>query len=320
MEKPKATNAEFWEKVVKTIDYHIHRTQHKARGLWWRVQRIPAVQPVFVVGCSRAGTTLVYKTLSISNQIGSLNRETHDYWQSLQPLEQRNWSSHVLTAEDGSLHDRDEVSRYFYAQTGFTRFVDKNNQNGLCVNYLSSLFPDAHFVYVKRSPGDNINSLMEGWRRPDEFATWSENLPYDVAIEGGSIRRWCFFLPDGWQKYLNASLEEVCAFQYESINRAIMDAGMNIPDEQWHEVHYEDLVKDPVSTFQKIYGGCGLDFTDEISRHCKTVLSRPYNAFSSIELDKWLHSQNREKILRVLPNMIEVSARMGYKIQKPEIT
>lgn len=315
MEKPKATYAEFWQKVIKTLDYHVHTTQRKARGFRWRLQKIQAVQPVFVVGCSRAGTTLVYKTISKSNQIGSLQRETHDYWQSLHPLEQRNWSSHVLTAEDGSLHDKEEVTRYFYTQTGFKRFVDKNNQNGLCVNYLYSLFPDAHFVYVKRSPGDNINSLMEGWRRPEEFATWSENLPYDVAIDGGDIRRWCFFLPDEWQKYLNATLEEVCAFQYESINRAILDAGMNIPHEQWHEVHYEDLVNDPVSAFQKIYEGCGLGFTEEISRHCRTVLSKPYNAFSSIELDKWLHSQNREKIMRVLPDVSEIAERMGYKIQ-----
>jgi hypothetical protein len=38
------------------------------------------------------------------------------------------------------------------------------SQNGLCVSYLCSLFPDADFVYVKRNPGDNINSLIEEWK------------------------------------------------------------------------------------------------------------------------------------------------------------
>ena len=45
-----------------------------------------AQHPIIVVGCSRAGTTLVYKPLSESRKIGSLQRETRDYWACLHPL------------------------------------------------------------------------------------------------------------------------------------------------------------------------------------------------------------------------------------------
>src|SRR5205823_4469208 len=154
-------------------------------------------------------------------ELGTLQRETHDFWASLHPLADRDWRTHALTAKDALPRDRDIVSRYFFANTGRRRIVDKNNQNGLCVPYLFALFPDAHFVYVKRSHGDNIHSLNEGWGKAKEFATWSQDLPASVAIEDGRYRRWCFFLAEGWRDYTQASIEDVCAFQYRAINRAI---------------------------------------------------------------------------------------------------
>ena len=271
-----------------------------------------AERPIIVVGCSRAGTTLVYKTLSESRELGSLQRETHDYWSNLHPPSAKDWDTHALGASDASAADRDTVSRYFYAWTGHRRWVDKNNQNGLCVPYLQALFPDAVFVFVKRSPGDNLNSLIEGWRKPDEFATWSDKLPAKVAVENGRLGQWCFFLADGWRDYVNAPVEEVAAFQYEAINRAILDAKQGIPAGQWVEVFYEDFLRDPVATFRRVFEGCGLAFDQELEQHCAGVLDIPYNAFSEIRLDKWKDGRNREKIERVLPKVAEVAARMGY--------
>jgi len=42
------------------------------------------------------------------------------------------------------------------------------------------------------------------------------------------------------------------------------------------------------------------------------VLDIPYNAFSEIRRDKWKDGRNREKVERVLPQMTDLSARMGY--------
>jgi len=119
-------------------------------------------QPVFIVGCSRAGTTLVYKTFSESRELGSLQKETHAFWAALHSPAERGWDTHAIPVEYATDADRDYATRFFYTHTGNTRIVDKNNQNGLSIPYLYRLFPDAHFVFIKRSPGDNINSLIHG--------------------------------------------------------------------------------------------------------------------------------------------------------------
>lgn len=302
----------FWAKVEKTLRFHGRNAIRSMRGTWWDVTHPPVVRPIFIVGCSRAGTTLVYKTFSESRALGSLQRETHDFWMSLHPLASRDWRTHALDGSDATEHDRDVAARLFYRETGMHRFVDKNNQNGLCVRYLRALWPDAYFVYVKRSPGDNINSLMEGWRRPDEFATWSDDLPATVAIDGGQVNKWCFFLPEGWRDYLTAPLEEVCAFQYRTMNEAILSARDTVGDSRWVELAYEDLLRDPVNAFSEIYEACGVPFSAAVRRHCETVLKRPYNAFSEIRLDKWRDGADRERIERVLPSVKAVAAQMGY--------
>ncbi len=66
--------SELLTKIGKTVDYHTRRARRGLRGLAWGVTRPLADRPIMVLGCSRAGTTLVYKTLSESNEIGSLQR------------------------------------------------------------------------------------------------------------------------------------------------------------------------------------------------------------------------------------------------------
>jgi hypothetical protein len=305
----------FLQKAAKTIDHHGRRVMRGARRMWWDVRRPRLARPVFIVGCSRAGTTLVYKTFSAHPDLGSLNRETHDFWVDRHPLRERDFASHALDATDASDRDRDVVSQYFYAHTGSLRIVDKNNQNGLCVAYLHALFPDAHFVYVKRSPGDNLHSLIEGWGKADEFATWSTDLPAKVNIDGGHYTRWCFFLAEGWRDYVDARIEEVCAFQYTAINRAIIDARSAVPAPQWTEIFYEDLVRDPVEGFRRAFASAGLGFTAGMEQYCAHVLETPFNAFSQIAVDKWKSQRNRARIERVLPAVADVARRMGYEVE-----
>ena len=44
------------------------------RGLWWDVTRPEVPDPVFVIGCSRSGTTITYETLAASPRFASFGR------------------------------------------------------------------------------------------------------------------------------------------------------------------------------------------------------------------------------------------------------
>lgn len=303
---------DFMVKVHKTIAFHTHNCTVKIRNRLLPFIECSLERPVFVVGCSRAGTTLVYKTLSESEELGSLQKETHDFWAGLHPPSKRNWDSHSIPEGMACEGDRKKVSGHFYAQTGKRRIVDKNNQNGLSIPYLYKLFPDAHFVYIKRSPGDNIDSLIVGWGKSAEFGDWAEALPEQVSISHGNFKRWCFFLADGWRDYLTRPIEEVCAFQYKMMNQAILQSKPLIPKSQWHEIRYEALIESPVDEFERIFAECDLDFDKKVRKHCEEVLQKPYNTFSRIAVDKWKKGENSKRIETVLPELNKVAKALGY--------
>ena len=302
------------EKINKNIQFYRSVFARKIRGLYWDIFKPQIFRPVFIVGCSRAGTTLVYKTYSLSKELGSLNRETHDFWSLIAPMPERDWKSHSIEPDKATPSAHRVISRYFYSYTQKNRFVDKNNQNSLSIPFLNRLFPDAVFVYVKRNPGDNINSLIEGWKKTDLFGTWSKDLPQKVSIENGTYRRWCFFLPEGWQQYTESKIEEVCAFQYRSVNYAILKDLSEIPESRQVHIKYENILQNPVGTFQAAFEKTGLAFDSEMQHHCNSVLSNPYNAFFEIKIDKWKSGIHAERVENVLDTVSDVAKKLGYSV------
>lgn len=300
------------KKIRKTTSYYASSLLVESRNLLWPFVRYRFEKPVFIVGCSRSGTTVVYKILSMAKQLSSLQKETHDFWNSLHPPEERNWDSHNLGAEDVTERDRIEVARYFFKHLGMKRFVDKANQNCFRIPYLKELFPDAVFVYVKRDGRDNVNSLIHGWGRPDEFAAWSSSLPYDVEVDNNRYRRWSFFLFPGWRDYLQAHVEEVCAQQWISANESVLSVQLDIPHGKWVEVFYEDILNDPIKTFKELFQRLDVTFTVDVKEHCRNLLNTPYNAFSPPRLNKW-KDENRERIERIIPAIRKTMFRMGYR-------
>lgn len=306
-------SGDFLLKVDKTTRFHLRNALQAVRRTWWSMARFSAVSPVFVVGCSRAGTTVVYKILSEAKELGSLSRETHDFWDALHPVAARHWTTHALGADVATQEDRAYVTRYFFSQTGRRRWVDKNNQNGLCVPYLNALFPDAKFVFVTRHPGDNLASLIEGWSRPDEFATWSRQLEVRVNFEGHALP-WCFFLAEGWRDHANRPLEEICAFQYRAMNEALLGAERTIAPERWTRVAYEDLLRAPQEAVHRLFTWLGLHYDARTAQRCATALGQTYNAFSEIAVDKWRHSRHAARVERVLPALVPLASHLGYQL------
>ena len=285
------------------------------RGLWWDVTRPAVPDPVFVVGCSRSGTTITYDTLAAAPQFLSFGWEIPQFWDHLYGPLNNGWHSEAAGAEQARPGHRDAALRYFYQRLGPGWVLDKTCINVMRIPYLHALFPQSKFVFIQRDGRDNISSMMDGWRmgRTDgrfELTHFFGPFPEPVAINGGEFKEWAFFLAPGWRQYNHASLEEACAFQWVSANRMAIDASRSIPSDQWIHLRYEDVFDRPVAMFREAFERLGVPFTEELAARCahleptSIVKGKP-------KRQKW-KEHNPQAIERILPTIRPLMIELGY--------
>jgi hypothetical protein len=285
------------------------------RGLWWDLTRPAVPDPVFVVGCSRSGTTITYETLASAPQFLSLGWEIPQFWDGLVGPLNNGWDSEAAGAEQARPAHRRAALRYFYQRLGAGWVLDKTCINVMRIPYLHALFPQARFVFIHRDGRDNVSSMIDGWHhgRTDGRFELSYTLgpsPEPVAIEGGRFKEWAFFLPPGWRAYNRASLAEVCAFQWVSANRQALDAKAAIPAEQWVQLRYEDIFERPVEMFRKAFDRLGVPFSDELAARCAHL--QPTSVVKGAPRQQKWREHNPEAIERVLPTLRPLMRELGY--------
>lgn len=293
---------------------NLHALKLGLRGLYWDVARAPLRDPVFVVGCSRSGTTVTYETISASPELVSLGHEIPEFWDGLWGPAHNDWDSEAAGAEHALPEHRDAAQRYFFQKLGTGRIVDKTCINVMRIPYLHRLFPDARFVFIHRDGRDNVSSLMDGWLHDGHFALGKSLGPFpgDVRIENGRFREWSFFLPPGWRDYNHAPLEEVCAFQWITANRMALDAAAAIPSGQWIQLRYEDIFDRPVEMFRTVFERLDLPFDENLRRRCARLGEMPTSIVKGApRKQKWKQAHPAE-VERVLPMMRPTMERLGY--------
>ena len=307
-------------KLAKLLDPEIRhknlRHAHlRARELAWYLFRPPLREPIFVVGCSRAGTTVTYETLARASGLATLGYETPQLWHRIWGPWHNGWASEAAEWEDARPEHAARARAWWWARLGSDgRLLDKTCINVLRVGYLARLFPDAHFVYVHRDGRDNISSLIDGWRKGRHFALrqFLGPLPAEVAIENGEFDDWRFFLPPGWRDYNQASLAQVCAYQWIKANELALADSARVPAGQWHVLRYESLFEDPAEVFAQLYGALALEFTPAIRRHCEHLTRHATSVVSGPpRREKW-KARNREAVEGVLDFIAPMQERLGY--------
>lgn len=309
-------------KAAKLLDpeiraKNIEHLRLQAREKFWALTRPTMPDPVFLIGCSRSGTTVTFETLAASGHFLHFDYELPQFWDGLYGPLNNGWMSEAAGAEHARPEHRDRALAYFYARLGAGLVLDKTCINTLRVGYLHALFPRARFVFIHRDGRDNISSMIDGWRlgRTDGgfgLEKFFGPSPVPVAINGGEFCEWHFFLPPGWRDYNTASLEEVCAFQWISANRLALDAAKALPAEQWIQVRYEDIFERPVEMFRDIFDRLALPFGDDLAARCGNLVARPTSIVKGKpKQQKWKES-NPEAIERILPTIAPMMRELGY--------
>lgn len=117
--------------------------------------------------------------------------------------------------------------------------------------FLRRLFPSARFrvLHLTRNAAAAINGLVEGWLHHG-FFSHRLTVPLDLAgysdVRPGWGREWWNFdVPPDWQEWTGAPLVEVCALQWRTAHRAILDETAGLGPAEVHRFRFEDLIGGP---------------------------------------------------------------------------
>jgi hypothetical protein len=277
------------------------------------------LRPVFVIGCHRSGTNLLYDTL--------LSAGGFAVYRGYLPVYK------MLIPRFGRLAKRSNRSKMMNAWVrgqGFRR-------SGLDAEQLTARVQDEC-----RSGGDFMRIVMSEIARSQNVARWvlydPDNLLYipriqadipealfvhiirdgrDVAL---SLSKMGGFKPLPWNRTAKGLLPT--ALYWEWMVRRGRQHGLHIPGD-YIEVRYEELVSDPRATVRKL--GVFLDHDLDYHNIQKTSLGRLREPNSSFwqeneqrsPLNRWSARLSRSEIMSVEAMVGEFLEELGYSLSSP---
>ncbi len=138
---------------------------------------------------------------------------------------------------------------------GKQRFTTKLTGPGR-IEYLNSIFPDAIFVHVIRDGRAVVDSLLR-------VPFWKANGGYDHPYwQNGFPDQYCQeWERSGKQKSILAAL------QWRNIIERTREEAMELGQSRYHEIYYEDWVKDPTTSVTKLLNYCELHTSTKVKRY-----------------------------------------------------
>ena len=192
-------------------------------------------KPIFIFGCNRSGTTLLFWNLS----------ENPDLWSHYVEIQEVYQDREFFGQIPPRFFQR-PLNRLYQPPTNM--LAEKTSANSLRIPFLAEAFPDARFIYVARRGEAVVSSPMEGWKR------WN-NVP---GGEPFVFKNWHYLVPPGWQEDVDEPSESICAFQWIESNRIAHQDLEQLARDGYLLVRQEDLVGDPATAYGRIQRFCEL--------------------------------------------------------------
>jgi hypothetical protein len=192
--------------------------------------------PVFMVGTMRSGSTLFRLILDAHPRI-AISEETGFMGGLAAAKKIPNWSRGQGWYErlGFSEEEFDARLRDFYAgmferharSQGKQRWGEKTPFHSRHIAQMATVFPDSVFVAIVRHPGAVVHSLVEKFH-------------YEVA---DAVAYW------------------------DSTNKEILRRGLELPDDRFALLRYEDLVEHPKETLSELMEFLDEPWSDDLLRH-----------------------------------------------------
>jgi len=274
------------------------RPQRSPRPLRRRLS--PRVlQPVFVLGSPRSGTTFLGECL------GSVPSLSYHFEPRLTKAAAR-----YVYDNSWSPSRARRVFRWFYGVLllanghGGLRFAEKNPENCFLVSFLAHAFPDALFVHIVR---DGRDAAVSHAKKP-----WLQAGSAQGELHGRGGTKWgpaprFWVETDRRQEFAAASDLQRTAWAWRRFTQAAVDGLNDLPTDRWVRVRYEHVVTDPDAAATAL--GEFLGFTPTDLHHLRAALRGAVQS----SLGRWKADLRPPEILAVSRECGPLQDQLGYE-------
>jgi len=256
-------------------------------------------RPVIVLAAPRSGSTLLFETLAEAPDVWTVGGESHQFIEGLRPLNPMSGmvDSNRLDASHAQerivqalrqrfarfLRDRDGREFFRNPHIPSLRFLEKTPKNALRQPFLEQVFPGALYVFLVRDPRANISSMMEAWKA-GRWVTYPR-------LRGWQGPPWSLLLPPGWQALNGRPLPDICAYQWASANRIILDDLQRLPRDRWMAVDYAGVTGDTGKTIRRICAFAGWEVDARLEQRIGGELPLSRYTQTAPEPEKWRRNE-----------------------------
>lgn len=265
-----------------------------------------SVEPIFIIGTGRSGSTVLGKVMSMHSDVGFLN-EPKALWYVVDPADDVNGhfgadlpARYNLGKDDvtpGKVQAAQRLYAAYLLATGATRVVDKNPEVVYRVDFVQSIFPDAKFVFLIRDGWDTVGSIVS-W-------TNQNKVTKDGVIEdwwGLNQRKWNLMIDElvPEEPLLADAHSEIRQFTRHEDMAAVewivaMQRGlreMATHGKAFYRLPYERLTTQPRKTLTELLEFCELPEDPVMLSYGEQVLS-PNKRKPPVPLQTVLHEPFR---------------------------
>ncbi len=230
-----------------TLDRHRPMTSKRlSSSLLPKLER-----PVFIIGAARSGTTF------LGDCIGRLPEITYHH----EPPATKAAGRYVYEDLWGFRRSR-WFFRLVYSwmvrveRDGDLRFSEKTPTNIFLIPFLSGAFPDSQFVHIIRDGRDAASSHMhKPWLRAED--AWSGEREPGGYLHGPWPKFWVE--PERREEFIQTSDARRMAWAWRRYTETGLKEGTALGPERYHELRYEDLVRQPLDEGERILDFLGVE-------------------------------------------------------------
>ncbi len=284
------------------------------------------MDPIFIVGCGRSGTTLLRQVLGKHKNIYSVPTESHlfvnyksrafpfiHYYETNKDVEKLTLSvltlmfngdkkSPTLIKEERFTPEIIQILSELKETEGFRSLKNKHDVFNLCANYLT--IREKKKRWVEKTPGNirNLSFILSLYPNAKFVDIYRD--PRAVYCSGVN------------QRILHKSSN---LFEGIGLWRAVFKEGQkflgNMPS-QYYQLCYEKLIKNPENELRKLCGFLGEDFDSEMLNvdvvNCFFDDSQGKKGFNILSLTRWkkLLSDHEKLFVDILTK--EYRRKLGY--------